>query len=48
MGKRACMAASRDKYFTKMYSTMTDYNNRKKTPLSNENIWEAIRKVIEE
>ena len=31
-----------------MFNTLTDYNYHNNTPLSNENIREAIRKVIEE
>ena len=31
-----------------MFKTLTDYNYRNNTPLSNENILEAIRKVVEE
>ena len=42
------METSRDNYYTEMFNTLTDYNDRNNTPLSNLNIWEAIRKVIEE
>ena len=45
--KRECMAASRDRYYTEMFNTLTDYNDRNNTPLSNDNIREAIRKVTE-
>ena len=31
-----------------MFMTLTDYNDRNNTPLSNENIWESIRKAMEE
>ena len=30
--KLACMAKSRDKYYTEMFKTITDYNDRKNTP----------------
>ena len=42
------METSRDNYYTEMFNTLTDYNDRNNTPLSNLNIWEVIRKVIEE
>ena len=29
-------------------NTLTDYNDLNNNPLSNANIWEAIRKVMEE
>ena len=31
-----------------MFKNLTDYNDRNNTSLSNDNIWEAILKVIEE
>ena len=46
MCKRACMATSRDRYYTEMFNTLTDYNDHKNTPLSNANIREEILKVI--
>ena len=36
--KRACMATSRDKYYTKMYKNLIDYNDRNDATYSNENI----------
>ena len=36
--ERSCMATPRDKYYTKMYETLVDYNDRNDAPLSNENI----------
>ena len=42
------MEESRDRYYKEMYKTLTDYNDRKKKPLLNENIQEEIRKVMEE
>ena len=45
--ERACMATSRDRYYTEIFKTLTDYNDRNNTELSNAKILEAIRKVIE-
>ena len=42
------MATSRDKYYTKMFETLIDYNDRNDASLSNENIRGAIHKVIDE
>ena len=36
--KRAYMATSRDKYYTEIYKTLTDYNDRNNAPLLNEKI----------
>ena len=44
---RACMATSRDRYYTENFNTLTNYNDRNNTPLSDTNIWEAIGKVME-
>ena len=46
--KKACIATSKDKYYTKMFNTLTGYNDRKNMPWSNANIIEAICKVMEE
>ena len=45
---QACIATSRDRYYTEMFKTITDYNEHNNTLLSNLNIREAIRKVTEE
>ena len=42
------MATLRDSYYTEIFKTLTDYNDRENTPLSNVKILEAIHKVIEE
>ena len=42
------METSREKAYTEMFNTLTDYNDHNNTPLSNANILESIRKVIEE
>ena len=36
----------KDNYWTEIYDTITNYNERNHTPLSNANIREAIDKVI--
>ena len=36
--ERACMAIPRDKYYTKIYQTLVDYNYRKNATFFNENI----------
>ena len=46
--KRACMTNSKEKYYTEIYRTLTDYNDRNNTPLSNAKTQEEMRKVIEE
>ena len=40
------MANVKDKYWTEMYNTITNYNDRNHTPLSNVKIAEAIDKII--
>ena len=42
------MATSIEKYYTKIHETIIDYNDDNGAPLSNENIQDAIHKVIEE
>ena len=44
--KRACMANSRNKYYTGFLSNIKNCNNRNDAPFSNEKIQEAIHKVI--
>ena len=46
--ERACMATSWDIYYTEMFMTLTDYNDRNNKPLPNDNILESIRKFIEQ
>ena len=36
--EQACMATSRVRYYTEMFNTITDYNDRSNTPLLNEKI----------
>ena len=40
------MVTPRDKYYMKMYDTLVDYNDHNDAPFSNDNIWQAIHKVI--
>ena len=40
------MATPRDKYYTKMYETLVDYNNRKDAPFPNNNIRQEICKIM--
>ena len=42
------MANVKDKYYTEMCNTLTDYNDCNNTPLSNAKIQEEICKVMEE
>ena len=46
--KRSCMETSRDKYYTKRYETLIDYNERNDAPFFNENIRDSMHKVIQE
>ena len=41
------MAISRDKYYTEIFKTLTDYNDCNNMPLSITKIREAIHKVTE-
>ena len=43
--KQSCMATPTDKFYTKIYETLVDYNDRNNAPFSNENILQAICKV---
>ena len=46
--EQACMATTRDKYYTKMLETLVDYNDRNNAPLSNEKLWQSISKFMSE
>ena len=46
MCERVCMATPKDKYHTKMYKTLVDYNERNDAPVSNEKIQQEMRKLI--
>ena len=42
------MATPKDKYYTNLLINIVDDNNRNGAPLSNENLWQAVSKVMEE
>ena len=46
--EQACMATTKQKYYTKILETLVDYNDRNNAPLSNENLRKAVSKVMEE
>ena len=46
--ERACMATTKEKYYTKMLETLVDYNDRNNAPLSNEKLRHAVSKVMAE
>ena len=46
--EQACIATSRENYYTENFKTLPDYNNRNNTPLLSENIQEEMCKVMEE
>ena len=48
MYERACMATPKDNFFEKMLETIVDHNNRRNAPFLNENIQQAVSKVMAE
>ena len=46
--ERACMATPKDKYYTKLLKNIVDENNCNDAPLSNGNIQQSVRIVMEE
>ena len=42
-----CMATQKEKYYTKLFKTLVDENNRNGAPFSNENIQQVIIIVTE-
>ena len=42
------MATPKEKYYTKMLGTLFDYNNIKNSPLYNDNLRQAVIKVMAE
>ena len=48
MYERACMAISKDKYYTTLLETLVDDNNRNGALLSNEKLQQAFGRVMEE
>ena len=48
MYEQSCMATTKYKYYTKMLETLVDYNDRNNAPFSNENLGQAVSKVVAE
>ena len=46
--ERACMATTKDKYYTKMLETLVDYNDRNNSSVSNEKLRQAVSRVMAE
>ena len=46
--ERARMENPREKYYTKIYENLVDYNDRNDAPLSNDDVIQAIHKIIAE
>ena len=46
--EQACMAATKDKYYTKMLETPVDYNDCNNAPFSNDNIIQEASRVMAE
>ena len=46
--ERACMAATKDKYFEKILETLVDHNDHHNAPLSNEKLQHTVIKVVAE
>ena len=42
------MDTMKDKYFEKILETLVNHNDRHNAPFSNENLWQAIIKVMVE
>ena len=46
--EQVCMATPKDKYYTKLLETLVDHNDQQNSPLSNDNIRQAISTVMAE
>ena len=46
--EQECMVTTKDKYFEKMLETLVKHNNRQHLPLSNDNLQQAVSKVMRE
>ena len=46
--ERACMATTKEKYYTKMLETLVYYNDRNNEPLSNEKLRRAVSEFMAE
>ena len=42
------MVNPKEKYYEKMLETLINDNNRNSAPFANENIWQALNKLMEE
>ena len=48
MFEQACMAITKDEYYTKILQTLFSYNDCKNSPFSNKNIVQAVSRVMAE
>ena len=46
--EQVCMATQKDKYYTKLWETLVGYNDHRNSPLSNDNLLQAISTVMAE
>ena len=46
--EQVCMATPKDKYYTKLLETLVGYNDHRNSPLSNDNLRQAISTVMAE
>ena len=46
--EQACMATTKEKFYTKMLETLVDYNDHNNAPFSNDNLRQAVSKVMVE
>ena len=46
--EQACMATTKDKYYTEMLETLVDYNDSKNAPLSNGKLRQEFSKIMVE
>ena len=46
--EQACMASTKEKYYTKILENIVDYNDRNNTPFSNEKLRKAVSKIVAE
>ena len=45
--EQACVATTKDKYYTKMLETLVSYNDRNSKPFSNEKIRQTVRVKVQ-
>ena len=46
--EQAWMATTKEKYYKKMLETLVGYNDSNNAPFSNDKLWQAVSKVMEE